>query len=61
MGDHEASRLPSKKNGKVVDIIHAPGRPSPVAKVDFGGETNIMIGAEGMMVGQKVFVDGTGS
>jgi large subunit ribosomal protein L2 len=56
-------RLPpvTQKSGKVVDIVHAPGRLCPVVKVDFGGETNIMLAAEGVMVGQNVSVDGTGS
>jgi len=49
------------KSGKVVDIMHAPGRLCPVAKVDFAGESIIMIAAEGIMVGQSVSVDGTGA
>ncbi len=51
--------LADKKSGKVVDLIHAPGKTCPVAKVDFGGNIEMMIAAEGMMVGQKVMVDGT--
>ncbi len=51
--------LADKKSGKVVDLIHAPGKTCPVAKVDFGGNVEMMIAAEGMMVGQKIMVDGT--
>ncbi|MBI0583613.1 MAG: 50S ribosomal protein L2 [Methanomassiliicoccus sp.] len=40
--------------GKIVDLIHAPGRSGPLAKVEFGGERVFMIAAEGMMVGNEV-------
>jgi large subunit ribosomal protein L2 len=53
--------LASLKSGKVVDIVHAPGRLCPVVKVDFSGESIIMLAAEGVMVGQNLSVDGTGS
>ncbi|OPY31469.1 MAG: 50S ribosomal protein L2 [Methanomassiliicoccales archaeon PtaU1.Bin124] len=52
--------LATLKSGKIVDIMHAPGRLCPVAKVDFGGESIIMLAAEGIMVGQNVSVDGAG-
>lgn len=43
-------------SGKVVDLIHAPGRNTPLAEVDFDGEVIPMIAAEGMQVGQEVDV-----
>lgn len=53
--------LASHKSGKILDIMHAPGRLCPVAKVDFGGENIIMLAAEGVMVGQTISVDGAGA
>jgi len=47
-------------NGKIVDLIHAPGRSGPLAKVDFQGERVLMIAAEGMVVGKDIAY-GTGS
>jgi len=44
------------KSGKIMDIIHAPGRLGPLAKVDFDGNVQLMMAAEGMLVGQQVFV-----
>jgi large subunit ribosomal protein L2 len=44
-------------NGKIVDLIHAPGRSSPLAKVDFSGESVLMLAAEGMTVGKTVSYD----
>jgi len=44
------------KSGKILDIIHAPGRLGPLAKVDFNGSKSLLIAAEGMMVGQEVFI-----
>lgn len=52
--------LATLESGKIVDIMHAPGRLCPVAKVDFNGESIIMLAAEGVMVGQNVSVDGSG-
>jgi large subunit ribosomal protein L2 len=52
--------LASLKSGKVLDIMHAPGRLCPVIKVDFGGENVLMLAAEGVMVGQNISVDGSG-
>ena len=43
--------------GKIVDLIHAPGRSGPLAKIDFSGENVLMIAAEGMVVGQNVTYD----
>ena len=41
-------------SGKVLDLIHAPGRNCPLAKVDFDGDVIEMIASEGMQVGQEV-------
>jgi len=43
--------------GKVTDLIHDPGRTSPLAKVEFSkvGE-HLMIAGEGMLVGQTIQV-----
>ena len=49
------------KNGKILDIIHAPGRSGPVAQVEFDGAVTLMIAAEGMMVGNDVFVGVNGA
>ena len=51
-------RLPAVSNaeGIVKDIIHAPGRTSPLAVVDYDGKKNYQIAAEGMSVGQKVVI-----
>lgn len=51
---------PELKSGKIVDLMHAPGRTCPVAKVDYGSEVSFMIAAEGMTVGQKISVFGVG-
>jgi len=40
--------------GRVTDIVHAPGRLGPIAEVEFNGKTQLMLAAEGMMVGQEV-------
>ncbi|MEM7819847.1 MAG: 50S ribosomal protein L2 [Candidatus Aenigmatarchaeota archaeon] len=42
------------KNGKIIDIIHALGKRSPVALVDFSGEKRFMIAAKGMYTGQII-------
>ena len=51
-------RLPAVSNaeGIVKDIIHAPGRTSPLAVVDYDGKKNYQIAAEGLSVGQKVVI-----
>jgi large subunit ribosomal protein L2 len=43
--------------GKIVDLIHAPGRSGPLAKVDFAGESVLVLAADGMMVGKSVSYD----
>ncbi|MFQ6105608.1 MAG: 50S ribosomal protein L2 [Candidatus Hydrothermarchaeaceae archaeon] len=41
--------------GKVVDIIHAPGRSSPLARVLFeDGKSQLMLAMEGMKVGDEI-------
>jgi large subunit ribosomal protein L2 len=40
--------------GNVIDIIHAPGRRSPVAVVDMNGKKQLFIASEGMYVGQTL-------
>jgi len=42
--------------GKILDIVHAPGRLGPLAQVEFDGKVQNLIAAEGMMVGQEVMV-----
>ncbi|MBI4018206.1 MAG: 50S ribosomal protein L2 [Candidatus Aenigmarchaeota archaeon] len=42
------------KEGIVLDIVDAPGRTTPVAVVDFGGQKFLQIAHEGMFVGQPV-------
>lgn len=48
-----------KGEGIIIDFIHAPGRSSPLAVVDFDGKKDYLIAAEGMTVGQTISV-GTG-
>jgi large subunit ribosomal protein L2 len=43
--------------GKIVDLVHAPGRSGPLAKIDFTGENVLMIAAEGMVVGKSISYD----
>ncbi|MBI2580157.1 MAG: 50S ribosomal protein L2 [Candidatus Aenigmarchaeota archaeon] len=40
--------------GKVVDIVHAPGRRSPLAVIDAGGQRSLFLASEGMQVGQSI-------
>jgi large subunit ribosomal protein L2 len=49
------------QNGRIVDIVHAPGRLGPVAKVDFNGKVQLMLAAEGMMVGKDLYVGPNGA
>jgi len=41
-------------DGKVVNIIHAPGRSTPLAVVDFEGQHAYLIPHEGMTVGETI-------
>jgi large subunit ribosomal protein L2 len=40
--------------GKVLDIFHAPGRSTPMAKVEFGDKTSLLLVPEGLRVNQTV-------
>ncbi len=53
---HGKVQLPDRGAGKgrVLDLVHAPGRVNPVAKVDFDGEVINMIAPEGLQVGQEI-------
>ncbi len=53
-------KLPVKActEGVVVDLIHAPGRTSPLAVIDFDGVTDYQLAAEGVKVGQKITTTG---
>lgn len=42
------------EEGKVIDIVHAPGKKTPVAIVDYEGKKCMMIPPEGMVVGQVI-------
>jgi large subunit ribosomal protein L2 len=47
------------KTGTVTDIVHAPGRNSPVAEIKFeNGKKDKIIAVEGLMVGKSVSMDG---
>ncbi len=51
-------RLPAFNEGAgtITDLIHAPGRTSPLAVIDFDGDVDYQLAAEGMSVGQKISV-----
>jgi large subunit ribosomal protein L2 len=51
-------RLPpfNKGEGTVIDLIHAPGRTSPLTEVVFNGKKDYLLAAEGVKVGQKMTV-----
>ena len=53
-------RLPQFNEGEgvVKDLIHAPGRTSPLAVIDYNGVSDYQIAPEGLTVGQKVSVGG---
>jgi len=42
--------------GTVVDIVHAPGRKSPVAVARFGQEQTLLVAGDGMATGEPVTV-----
>ena len=44
------------KEGVITDLIHAPGRTCPLAVVDFNGDVDYQLAAEGVKVGQKIEV-----
>jgi large subunit ribosomal protein L2 len=41
-------------NGRIIDIVHAPGRLGPLARVEFEGKIQNVLAAEGMTVGQEI-------
>ncbi|MBC7107992.1 MAG: 50S ribosomal protein L2 [Methanomassiliicoccales archaeon] len=47
--------------GRIIDLIHAPGRTGPLAEVDFEGQVFKMIASEGMQIGQEIFVGSSGA
>jgi len=42
------------RTGKILDLVHAPGRTSPLAEVDLDGKVVRIIAAEGIQVGQHI-------
>ncbi len=46
----------SSGKGTVMDMIHAPGRKTPLAVADFGGEKELIIASEGMHTGEQIEV-----
>jgi large subunit ribosomal protein L2 len=42
--------------GVVTDLVHAPGRTSPLTEVTFNGKKDYLLAAEGVKVGQKLTV-----
>lgn len=55
VGPAKHPKVPSQTQGKVVDIIHAPGRTAPVAKVQVpDGTVYNVIAAEGTSVGASI-------
>ena len=51
-------RLPAFNSGSgtITDLIHAPGRTSPLAEVDFDGKRDYLLAVEGTKVGQELTV-----
>ena len=49
------------KTGVVTDIVHAPGRSTPLAAVDFNGEEKLIIAASGMKIGQMISSESLGN
>ncbi|MBO6084150.1 MAG: 50S ribosomal protein L2, partial [Candidatus Methanomethylophilaceae archaeon] len=49
-------RLPvtASEEGVIVDLIHAPGRTSPLAVVEIDGNVDYQLAVEGEKVGQKI-------
>lgn len=43
-----------KGDGMVVDIVHSPGRRTPAAIVNFSGEKQLLLPAEGVFIGQSI-------
>ncbi|MCL2712101.1 MAG: 50S ribosomal protein L2 [Methanomassiliicoccaceae archaeon] len=51
-------RLPAFDEGKgtITDLVHAPGRTSPLTEVTFRGKKDYLLAAEGVKVGQELTV-----
>lgn len=47
--------------GKIVDIVHEPGRIAPVVKIDYAGKEHWMLAPDGATVGQVVSFGRRGS
>lgn len=60
LGDIRTPRT-KQGEGRIVDIVHAPGRTGPLAEVELDGDKVKMIAAEGMQVGQIIQVGGAGA
>ncbi|MDD1767156.1 MAG: 50S ribosomal protein L2 [Methanomassiliicoccales archaeon] len=56
-------RMPHTKvgTGKILDILHAPGRTSPLAEVNLDGKIVKVIAAEGIQVGQQIQIGDAGA
>ncbi len=55
MGDIKLPRV-ERGEGVVREVMQAPGRTAPLARVDFDGREFIMIAPDGLAVGQRVTV-----
>ncbi|MEM2943336.1 MAG: 50S ribosomal protein L2 [Methanomassiliicoccales archaeon] len=51
-------RLPPivEGTGKIIDIVHAPGRTGPLAEIEVNGNVFKMIASEGMAIGQEIVI-----
>ena len=49
-----ATELGTSREGKIIDIVHSPGKNTPVAIVEFDGKHELLIPSEGTYVGQKI-------
>ncbi|MDD1768397.1 MAG: 50S ribosomal protein L2 [Methanomassiliicoccales archaeon] len=56
-------RMPHTKagTGRILDLVHAPGRTSPLAEVDLDGKVVNIIAAEGIQVGQQIEIGNAGT
>ncbi|MBI3190560.1 50S ribosomal protein L2 [archaeon] len=52
LGNISYANMAATEGGKIVDIVHAPGRHLPVAIVEFNGRKSFMIAAEGANTGK---------
>jgi len=53
-------KYPQKiESGKILDIVHGPGKKTPVAIVGLDGRKSLMIASEGMEVGQSISSNST--